>query len=75
MARHFHTNPLPRLAGLGGLNAVFPDFELARAAGINIFGPVGGGGIADHRDRASEPRQNHGTALIARQCSPTPNPE
>jgi hypothetical protein len=44
MARHFHTSPLPRLMALGGLDVALPDYELARTAGINIFGPVGGGG-------------------------------
>ena len=45
MARHFHTNPIPRMLGGAGIDGPFPDFELARATGVNLFGPVGGGGI------------------------------
>jgi hypothetical protein len=44
MARHFHTSPVPRLLGTDGLDGPLPDFELARSAGVNLFGPVGGGG-------------------------------
>jgi hypothetical protein len=48
MARHFHTSLVNRLMGSGGLDNVFPDFELAKAAGLNVFGPVdGGNGGAD----------------------------
>jgi hypothetical protein len=43
MATHFHTNSVPRLLKLGGLNAMLPDYEVARAAGINIFGTVDSG--------------------------------
>jgi hypothetical protein len=46
MARHFHTSPVPRLLGADGLDGPLPDFELARSAGVNLFGPVGGGGSA-----------------------------
>jgi hypothetical protein len=45
MARHFHTSPLPRMLGDAGFDGPFPDFELARATGVNIFGPVGGGAL------------------------------
>jgi hypothetical protein len=62
MARHFHTNPVPRLLGMGGLDNVLPDFELARATGINIFGPVGAGGIAPTGTTRIGPRQNLGGA-------------
>jgi hypothetical protein len=59
MARHFHTSPVPRLlANKGHLDDVLPDFELARATGVNIFEPVGGGGIAPRGDTAIGPRQN-----------------
>ena len=58
MARHFHTSPVPRLLGSGGLDNVLPDFELARATGINIFEPVGGGGIVPRGTTAIGPRQN-----------------
>jgi len=41
MARHFHTSPVLRLMSSGSLANVLPDFELARASGVNVFGPVG----------------------------------
>jgi hypothetical protein len=66
MARHFHTNPLPRLLGMGGLDNVLPDFELARATGVNIFGPIGGGGIAPTGTTKIGPRQNPaGTSALS----------
>lgn len=58
MARHFHTNPVPRLLGMGGLDTLLPDLELARATGINIFGPVSGGGIEPTGTTLIGPRQN-----------------
>lgn len=58
MARHFHTSPVPRLLETGSLDNVLPDFELARATGINIFGPVGGGGVTPAGNIAIGPRQN-----------------
>jgi len=58
MARHFHTSPVPRLLEIGSLDAVLPDFELARAAGVNIFEPVGGGGITAAGSTPIGPRQN-----------------
>jgi hypothetical protein len=58
MARHFHTSPVPRLLGTDGLDASLPDFELARSAGVNIFGPVGGGGLAPGGETAMGPDQN-----------------
>jgi hypothetical protein len=58
MARHFHTSPVPRLLGSGGLDNVLPDFELARAAGVNVFEPIGGGGIVPRGTTAIGPRQN-----------------
>ena len=65
MARHFHTSPVPRLLGTDGLDAPLPDFELARSAGVNLFGPVGGGG--------SEPS---GTKIMGPdQRAPTRTPE
>ena len=77
MARHFHTSPLPRLAELGGLNAVLPDFELARAAGINIFGPVGGGGALTTGEMHPNQKADiaSGSALIAAAMFTTPNPK
>ena len=45
MARHFHTSPIPRLLAMGGIGTPLPDFELMRSAGVNIAGPVGGGGL------------------------------
>jgi hypothetical protein len=58
MARHFHTSPVPRLLGTDGLDAPLPDFELARSAGVNIFGPVGGGGVAPSGMATMGPDQN-----------------
>jgi hypothetical protein len=40
MATHFHSDSVPRLLEQGGLNATLPDYEIARAAGINIFAPI-----------------------------------
>jgi len=58
MARHFHTSPVPRLLGTDGLDSPLPDFELARSAGVNIFGPVGGGGTVPSGAAAMGPDQN-----------------
>jgi hypothetical protein len=59
MARHFHTSPVPRLlANHGSLDDVLPDFELARATGVNVFEPIGGGGIAPRGTTVIGPRQN-----------------
>ena len=74
IARHFHTNPVPRLLGLGGLDVVFPDFELARAAGLNVYGPVGGGGIVATGTQRIGPRQNPGSAALAANAGPTGRP-
>src|SRR5262245_17666243 len=67
MARHFHTSPVPRLlANHGHLSDVLPDFELARATGVNIFEPVGGGGIVPRGETPLGPRQNAAPAEGAR---------
>ncbi len=68
MARHFHTSPVPRLLEMGSLDARLPDFELAKATGVNIFEPVGGGGITAAGSTPIGPRQNPpaGTAPAAR---------
>ena len=58
MARHFHTSPVPRLLGSGSLDNVLPDFELARATGVNVYEPVGGGGIVPRGSTPIGPRQN-----------------
>ena len=58
MARHFHTSPIPRLLGLGGLDTLLPDYQLARGAGVNIFGPVGAGGLQPTGTTHIGPRQN-----------------
>jgi hypothetical protein len=65
MARHFHTSPVPRLLGTDGLDSPLPDFELARSAGVNIFGPVGGGGAAPSGATAMGPDQNAPTRTAA----------
>jgi len=44
MATHFHTSTVQRLREMGGLDMKLPDFEAARATGINIFAPIDGGG-------------------------------
>ena len=46
MAQHFHTSPVPRMLAAGGLDVRLPDFDAMKAAGVNIFGPVGPGGGA-----------------------------
>ena len=46
MATHFHASLVPRLQHLGSLDAVLPDFEVMRAAGVNIYAPIDGGGAA-----------------------------
>ncbi len=57
MARHFHTSPIPRLLAMGGLATPLPDFELMRTAGVNIVGPVGGGGLQPTGTTRIGPRQ------------------
>jgi hypothetical protein len=44
MAQHFHTSPIPRAKAYGGLDVRIPDIDAMKAAGINVFGPVGPGG-------------------------------
>jgi hypothetical protein len=57
MARHFHTSPVSRLLGSGALDNVLDDFQLARAAGVNVYEPVGGGGIVPTGSTPFGPRQ------------------
>lgn len=60
---HFHSNMVPRLLELGGLHATLPDFEVAKAAGVNIWGPIDGGqrGPATNGKK----REEVGPAMIA----------
>ena len=57
MARHFHTSPVSRLLGTGALDNVLDDFQLARNAGVNVYEPVGGGGIVPTGSTPMGPRQ------------------
>src|SRR4029078_6623133 len=57
MARHFHTRRVSRLLGSGALDNVLDDFQLARAAGVNVYEPVGGGGVVPTGAQAVGPRQ------------------
>jgi len=41
MSTHYHNHPVSRLLGGGSLDNELPDYELARATGINIFGEIG----------------------------------
>ncbi len=43
MASHFHTSMVSRMRALGGLDVNLPDFDVMRAAGVNIFTPIDGG--------------------------------
>jgi hypothetical protein len=65
MARHFHTSPLPRMLGDAGFDGPFPDFELARATGVNIFGPIGGGALKASGTATMGPDQNAPTRTAA----------
>ena len=56
MAQHFHTSPVPRAMALGGLDVRLPDFDVMRAAGVEIFGPVGPGGAGGFGGGGSEGR-------------------
>jgi hypothetical protein len=56
MAQHFHTSPVPRAMALGGLDVRLPDFDVMRAAGVEIFGPVGPGGGGGFGGGGSEGR-------------------
>src|SRR5262249_57963989 len=55
--RHCHTSRVSRLLGSGALDNVLDDFQLARAAGVNVYEPVGGGGIVPTGSQAFGPRQ------------------
>ncbi|HXI32151.1 MAG TPA: hypothetical protein VNG89_27115 [Vicinamibacterales bacterium] len=57
MARHFHTSPVSRLLGSGALDNVLDDFQLARTTGVNVYEPVGGGGVVPTGAQAFGPRQ------------------
>jgi len=57
MARHFHTSPVSRLLGSGALDNVLDDFQLARTAGVNVYEPVGGGGVVPTGATLIGPRQ------------------
>ena len=43
MATHFHASPVSRARQLGGLDVKLPDFDVMKAAGVNIFAPIGSG--------------------------------
>ena len=45
MATHFHTAMVGRLRRMGGLDARLHDFDVMKAAGVNIFGPIDGSGL------------------------------
>ena len=45
MATHFHTAMVGRLRRLGGLDARLHDFDVMKAAGVNIFAPIDGSGL------------------------------
>ena len=45
MATHFHTAMVGRLRRLGGLDVRLPDFDVMKAAGVNIFAPIDGSGL------------------------------
>ena len=49
MASHFHTSSVNRLLSEGGPDDKLPDLELAKATGVNIFGPVDGGRLQGDR--------------------------
>ena len=59
MASHFHSSMVGRLQESGHLDDVFPDAELAKATGVNIFAPIDGGfsvinTVPRERDAAAE---------------------
>ena len=46
MATHFHSALVGRLRAMGGdLDVRLPDLDVVKAAGINIFAPIDGGGL------------------------------
>jgi hypothetical protein len=45
MATHFHAGLVRRLLLSGGLDNTLPDFEAIKAAGVNVFAPIDGGGV------------------------------
>ncbi|MBI2186866.1 MAG: hypothetical protein HYU37_07035 [Acidobacteria bacterium] len=45
MATHFHTAMVGRLRRLGGLDMRLHDFDVVKAAGVNIFAPIDGSGL------------------------------
>jgi len=45
MATHFHSGLVRRLLLSGGLDNTLPDFEAIKAAGVNVFAPIDGGGV------------------------------
>ena len=46
MATHFHMGLTGKAQRAAGLDAKVPDLEVLKAAGINIVGPIDGGGLA-----------------------------
>jgi hypothetical protein len=45
MATHFHAGLVRRLHLSGSLENMLPDFEVMKAAGINVYAPIDGGGV------------------------------
>jgi hypothetical protein len=45
MASHFHTRLMSRMRASGSLDTRLPDFDVMRAAGINIFAPTESGAM------------------------------
>jgi hypothetical protein len=62
-ASHFHTGMVRRLLDLGGLDITLPDFEVAKAAGVNIWGPIDGGANGPATKGAN--REERNASLIA----------
>jgi hypothetical protein len=56
MASHFHTSMVSRMRDLGGIDVNLPDFDVMKAAGVNIFAPIDGGrGFGGGRGRGAGP--------------------
>ena len=63
MATHFHAG-LATAARTGSLNDVLPDFEVVKAAGINIFAPIDGWQQRHRRRRARRRSHQEPGALL-----------
>ena len=76
MATHFHMGLVARARRAGGLDAMIPDLEMMKAAGITIVAPIDGGGNFVPTGGMDDPKWFHWSrGLGASNSGGAPDPE